>query len=199
MTKYVYMTDYIKSSIKKLEGWLSKRGYGLFMSKLPTIEDEVDLERKVVFITTRSSKQNQLYSLLHECGHIVIRSRRDYNTRYSSSIAYTEGNTKKPSYRALVEEIEEEILAWREGHNLAKKLEIFVEEKSYYQYSSRWVMSYVVKAGVGKEHLIAYISSDKDKKGQKGEQVESNIAEETATKADQPDNEDQTLDKDLIS
>ena len=162
MTKYTYMKDYIRSSIKKINAWLSKRGYGLYMSKLPTVEDEVDLDRKIVFISTRSSPQNQLYSLLHECGHIIIRSRKDYDTRYAAAIAYTEGN-KKPSMRGLVEEIEEEILAWREGQMLAKKLEIFVEEQSYYRYSSRWVMSYIVRASVGREHLFP-VTNDKEKK-----------------------------------
>lgn len=152
------MINEIESAFKIIESWLTKKGFSLFRSKQKSIVDEVDFERKVVFISERYKTNFQFYSLLHECGHIVLRTKKNYETYFKASFDYETSN-KKQSYRASVEEIEEEILAWREGFNLAKKLKIFVDEDKYYTYSSRWVMTYVVKAAIGKEHL--YDSTNK--------------------------------------
>lgn len=147
------MNQTIEHSIDKIEKWLEKQKFALLKSKLPTIEDEVDFERKVVFLSLKSKPIHQLYSLLHECGHVVIRKKKDYKTRYKESIAYQEGTLEKETNRSSVEQIEEEILAWREGFALASKLDIEIDSDVYYKYSSRWVMSYVVKASIGNEYL----------------------------------------------
>lgn len=144
---------HIDEYLSRLESWLDKKGFTLCKSKKVSIEDEVEFERKVVFLSLRSSPINQLFSLLHECGHIVIRNRKDYEVKYKESFKYQQQN-KKPTMRACVEEIEEEISAWREGEKLAQKLSIYVDSDAYYRYASKWVMSYVVLHSVGNEHLL---------------------------------------------
>jgi len=181
----------IEQYIDKVEAWLYKRRFVLLKSKFPTIEDEVDFERKVVFLSLKSKPENQLYSLLHECGHIIIRSRKDYAERYKSSIAFSEGKLNKETYRASIEEIEEEILAWREGYALASKLEIPIKENIYYRYSSRWVMTYIVKASIGNEYLYLGTSSDKETGADNSKTVEE-------TKNENPNDiaQEESLDKD---
>lgn len=156
---YFVMNQTIEQSLDKIEKWLEKQRFALLKSKLSTIEDEVDFERKVVFLSLKSKPMNQLYSLLHECGHVIIRKRKDYKERYKESIAFLEGDLVKETNRCSVEQIEEEILAWREGFTLASKLDIVIDSDTYYKYSSRWVMSYIVKASIGKEYL--YLSDNK--------------------------------------
>lgn len=148
------MTKLIEQSIDKIESWLAKKGFALLKSKLPTIQDEVDFDRKVVFLSLRSKPECQLYSLLHECGHVVIRTRKDYGIRFAASVEREENPSKNETNRSIVEQIEEEILAWREGQALANKLDIYVNDSKYYKYGYRWVMSYVVLAAVGKEHYL---------------------------------------------
>lgn len=155
------MTKLIEQSIDKIETWLAKKSFALLKSKLPSIQDEVDFERKVVFLSLRSNIQNQLYSLLHECGHIVLRTKKDYEQRFAASVERENDSSKRETNRSIVEQIEEEILAWREGQNLATKLGIFVDDKKYYTYGYRWVMSYIVLAAVGKEHYLPTIFSEK--------------------------------------
>ena len=148
------MSDFIEQSIDKIEVWLSKRSFALLKSKLKTIEDEVDFDRKVVFLSLRSKPINQLYSLLHECGHVVVRSKKDYKSRFRETNARESGTLLKETNRSIVEQIEEEILAWREGYELAQKLNIDLIEKDFYKYGFRWVMSYVTLGAVGKEHYL---------------------------------------------
>lgn len=147
------MKTCIKEKISKIESWLDKKGFVLCKSNKKTIEDEVDFERRVVFLSQRSKPEHQLYSLLHECGHVVIRKRKDYKTRFKESL-YIAEECKMPTIRSSIEEIEEEILAWREGEYLAKKLSIDLDSDLYYKYGTKWVMTYVVLAANGREYLL---------------------------------------------
>lgn len=158
------MDPEIEQNFNKVQAWLDKRGYSLFRSRKKTIVDEVDTEIKVVFISERSKPINQLYSLLHECGHIVERSKKNYIVKYKEKTQREDNPSNNYySYRYLVEEIEEEISAWRHGEELARKLGICIDEKEYYKYGSRWVMTYIVQAAVGKEHLLGSVSNKKSK------------------------------------
>ena len=143
----------IEQSLDLIESWLDKKGFVLCKSKKRTIEDEVDFERKVVFLSLRSSPINQLYSLLHECGHVIIRGRKDYKIKYKSHYKVSE-EVIPPTMQSSIEEVEEEINAWREGENLCVKLSIDINTDEYYKYASRWIMGYIVLAAIGNEHLL---------------------------------------------
>jgi hypothetical protein len=148
------VTVTIQQSLDKIESWLSRKGFALLKSKNKTIEDEVDFNRKVVFLSLRSNPINQVYSLLHECGHIIVRGKKEYKIRFSESVAIEEGLQFRETNRSIVEQIEEEILAWREGYVLSQKLNLNLVEKDYLKYGFRWVMSYVVRGSIGKEHYL---------------------------------------------
>lgn len=148
------MKSVVEQNFATLEAWINRRGFILLRSKHKKISDEVDFDRNIVFITKRSTPIHQFYSALHECGHIIVRSKKDYGERFKASLTYNEDMRGKLTFRCLVEEIEEEILAWREGEKLCKKLNIALDVDKYYTYSSRWVMTYIVKAGLGKEYLL---------------------------------------------
>lgn len=147
------MSNPIEQNMDKIESWLDKKGFVLCKSKKKTIQDEVDFERKVVFLSLRSSLISQLYSLLHECGHVIIRGRKDYKEKYKSFYKVSE-ECSSPTLRSSVEELEEEINAWREGEQLCKKLSIVIDTDEYYKYSSRWVFTYILVASLGNEHLL---------------------------------------------
>ena len=147
------MKTNIKQSLSLIESWLDRKGFVLCKSKKPTIEDEVDFERKVVFLSLRSKPIFQLFSLLHECGHVIVRGRKSYKEDFQDLIEYQETG-KKQNTQASVQEVEEEILAWREGEKLAKKLGIVIHKKEYYSYACRWVMGYMVLAGIGRESYL---------------------------------------------
>lgn len=156
------MKTNIKQSLSKIESWLDKKGFALCKSKNKTIEDEVDFERKVVFLSLRSKPIHQLYSILHECGHIILRSKKTYKENFKSYILVCEG-AKNHTAISLVQEIEEEIIAWREGQGLAKKLDITIDSDDYYRYGFKWVMGYITLASLGREAYLPVAKETKKK------------------------------------
>lgn len=169
------MKKSIDKSLNIVESWLDKKGFCLLRSKKRTIEDEVDFERKVVFLSLRSKPLYQLYSLLHECGHVVVRTSKEYKRKFAAHIAAQEG-TAKTTICSVVQEVEEEILAWREGETLASKLGIDIDEEDYYKYGFKWVMGYIAIASIGREsHLpIAKESKAESNMQDKPENKEEN-------------------------
>ena len=146
------MNDVIQS-LDKIESWLDKKGFVLCKSNKRTIQDEVDFERKVVFLSLRSSPINQLYSLLHECGHVIVRGKKAYKEDFKEYIKSSEEDGRE-TITSSVQEVEEEIQAWREGEALARKLLINLDRAKYYKYGYKWVMGYIVLEAIGNEHLL---------------------------------------------
>jgi NOL1/NOP2/fmu family ribosome biogenesis protein len=147
------MEDTTQQNLSAIEHWLDKKGFVVCKSNKKRIEDEVDFERKVVFLSLRSKPLYQFYSILHECGHIVLRNKKDYKKRFKNSVAVQNGD-KCETLMSSIEVIEEEILAWREGENLALSMSLELNSDHYYRYASRWLMGYIVLAAVGKEHFL---------------------------------------------
>ena len=132
--------------INTLEIWLNKKGWSLDVDYVN--KDEMFYDSKEVFINSRQSLENQLYSLLHECGHILVqRNKSSYEKNFpvSSRMSKAPKNfkqiqkTKKYKFDALYEEIE----AWKRGKNLANRLGVHFNEKKYNELASDCVYSYM--------------------------------------------------------
>lgn len=54
-----------ETQLKILEDWISGKGYTL--QKHRKLPDELFMKEKKIVLCTRSTPQNQVYSLLHEC------------------------------------------------------------------------------------------------------------------------------------
>jgi len=74
--------------------------------------DEYWIDNKVITINDTRSKQEQLYVLLHEAGHVILRDNPDFDKMCPSP-----ENSK-------IETLKEEILAWEEARKLADLLSI---------------------------------------------------------------------------
>lgn len=156
-----------QSNLDKIEEWLTGKGFRLIKGKEKHIEDSVDFTVKIVFLGTRATEENQFYSILHECGHIMNRTKDSFSKKYKL-LKEGEVNSKKVnSIRYLVEEIEEETEAWRNGEVLANKLDIQLDSDKYYTYASKFLMSYIVMAGKGKEYVLGRQTKDKDQEDNK--------------------------------
>jgi hypothetical protein len=147
----VIRTEY---QILKLEKWLN--GKGLTLVKGKKLDDEVFMEKKIVLLSTKQNLKHQLFSLLHECGHVMIRcTPKDFQEEYPVLAAL---ENKEPEYRFplrfYMEEIKEEIQAWDNGLLLAKILSIPIPKQEYYNFASRWVLRYCALATVDRKWLI---------------------------------------------
>lgn len=94
-----------------------------------------------VSINTKQSKRLQLYSLLHEAGHAIIRSKENYDKLYPYGKKY-----KNKSISRRIDVLREEIEAWNEGERLSQRLSIVLDyslwhnfmKKNLFEYS-KWV------------------------------------------------------------
>ena len=74
--------------------------------------DEYWIEDRVITINDIRDLQYQLYVLLHEAGHVILRSKEDFDSMFPDS------KTSK------IEILKEEVMAWEEARKLAKSLQI---------------------------------------------------------------------------
>jgi len=95
-------------------------------------------------ISTNHTKEIQLFCLLHEAGHLILRSRVDFQEKYPDV-------HKTPHTQcSRMDIIKEEMDAWTEGRKLAKRLGIEIDDKKWNRYWKRQVYKYV-KWAVDKE------------------------------------------------
>ena len=74
--------------------------------------DEYWIDDQLITINDLKSTQHQLFVLLHEAGHVILRNNPDFDKMFPGS------KTSK------VEILKEEVLAWEEVRKLAVKLQI---------------------------------------------------------------------------
>ena len=59
-----------EKSIEILTDWVEKKNHSVeLQNQLP---DQLSYEDKTIYIHTRQGLESQVYSLLHECGHLLI-------------------------------------------------------------------------------------------------------------------------------
>lgn len=91
-----------------------------------------------VSINTKQGKRTQLFCLLHEAGHAIIRS----NKKYDSFFPYGNDSKNKAIARRM-DVLREEVIAWEEGRELALALGIELEHKAWHNCVKRNLFDYV--------------------------------------------------------
>lgn len=131
-----------ENSIQKLEMWASKKGFKLSFGATP---DQVSFENKIIYVYNKQKKENQVYSLLHECGHILVSQNiEDFEKSYpmyahASDVTKRQEKTNKYKVSLIGEEFE----AWKRGLSLAKRLGIEINKENYDKIMSKCLMTYI--------------------------------------------------------
>lgn len=94
-----------------VEVFLSEK-YGVVVDYDPMGMDEYWIDDKVVTINDMKDLQHQLFVLLHESGHVILRNNPEFDKMFPGS------KTSK------IEILKEEVMAWEEARKLAAKLGI---------------------------------------------------------------------------
>ena len=119
--------------------WLQKRGYTLFEGR----EDYYDPVIKKITYNKKLSSKNQIYSILHECGHLLVQMNGvEYGKRFKSQLEGLVDKRKCRSLRWRVDFLKEEYDAWDRGLELAKQLKLNIDYDKYYNYASKCLASY---------------------------------------------------------
>ena len=95
-------------------------------------------EQGAISISTKQSKRLQLYTILHEAGHAIIRAGEHYSERFP----YGEKFENK-SIARRVDVIREEVMAWDEGEKLAFSLGIKLDLKLWHNFVKKNLFDYV--------------------------------------------------------
>ena len=126
--------------------WAATKGYKV----LGKWEEDAfyEDEKEIVYSLRTKKEKNQVYSLLHECGHALAYESKGYQNRFPTLAKHrfktAKVNPRTNTYK--VESILEEYDAWARGLALAERLGIELDKEDFGKYASRWVMSYVRKA-----------------------------------------------------
>ena len=135
-----------EQSINIIAQWAATKGYKVFGKW--EIDAFYEDDKEIVYSLRTKKKKNQMYSLLHECGHALAYESKGYKNRFPT-MSKRRFKTAKVNSRTnafKVEQIIEEHDAWERGLRLAARLGIEIDKEDYNKYASRWVMSYVRKA-----------------------------------------------------
>lgn len=89
----------------------------------------------------RLEPEQQLYVLLHECGHHLVGDRKP-GERYGKGWNASDGATKRTLVHRI-DVIDEELEAWHRGLKLAKRLKIKVNLERYNAIRAKYVKTYL--------------------------------------------------------
>jgi len=117
--------------------WLQSKGY--FVDFARDGDDSVDREAKIVSINSTRSLETQLYTLLHECGHVLV-SESDNIVNGAEEVLGKYGEKTK-IYKTFT--VIEEVEAWKRGLKLAGRLHVPVDKKKWNRDVARAITSYM--------------------------------------------------------
>jgi len=106
----------LEDNISAVESYLVD-AYDVVVDYDPMGLDEYWIDDNVITINTLKDKRHQLFVLLHEAGHVVLRSRDDFEEMFPGIET------------SRVEVLKEEIMAWEEARKLANNLSIDLGEQ----------------------------------------------------------------------
>jgi len=84
-------------------------------------------ETKEIFVCSRVSPMQQLYLLLHECGHLLI-GFKERHQRFGMGYTVSNSSALKRSYHHRLDILEEEFEAWHRGWKLGERLGVMSSE-----------------------------------------------------------------------
>ena len=98
-----------------------------------------------IVINTRQNLRYQLHTLLHEAGHVLIRSGSRFREDFPGLFK------RKQSRDYKVDVLREEVLAWEKGLGLAKRMSLSIDETWWRRHSNQCLYDYAKWAG-GNQH-----------------------------------------------
>lgn len=126
--------------LSSLTTWCTKRGIIVEFKKAANgafFPDEKRIE-----INARLKPENQVYCLLHECGHVLIGHK---NTNERFGMGYPSSNVPRIARRLThkCDVIDEELEAWYRGFKLSRRLKFNVDKQRFDAFKSKMIISYM--------------------------------------------------------
>jgi hypothetical protein len=128
------------NAINKVATWISNQGWNVIFEKGE--ETGVIASLRNVVIDSSTSRDIQLYAILHEAGHIKTFSRQDYLKKFPDGYVRYAGKINKRSMLHKFDVLTEEIAAWNEAEDLAEHLGIDINKKNFRLERNRSLKTY---------------------------------------------------------
>ncbi len=123
------INETIEDHLASIEIFLAEV-YDVVVDFDPLGMDEYWIDDKLITINDMKSTQHQLFVLLHEAGHVILRDKPDFDKMFPGS------KTSK------IEILKEEVMAWEEARKLAHDLKIPLD-KDWQIHVRQAIMKYV--------------------------------------------------------
>ena len=131
--------------IRRIEGYLLGE-YGVEVHYVPFGENAYYDNLAMIEIDAHQNYKYRLYTLLHEAGHVMLRS--------SSNSAYESFKRQFPSMKVdnrdhrgnldhRVDVLREEVIAWEKAATLSNQLKIDLDHRSFATHRNNCLKSYI--------------------------------------------------------
>ena len=136
-----------RAQFAEIENWLSAKGFRVVQRT--DAEDSIVWDEKTVYINSRQHPESRYYTLLHECGHLLVAQGAQRWSREVPMYASVEDARVERSKAYKVSLVAEEIEAWKRGRRLAKRFNHFINDTKYDKHITENVFSYIEAAAEG--------------------------------------------------
>ena len=143
--------------IKKLSRYAFEEGFEVIIKPAPKGISLICFGSKQILIHSNLNKERQCYTIIHELGHLVLYKHK--RKKFNKTLGYQYEKFTKKSMVYKIAEIEEEIVAWRSGYKLAKKLKLKINRDNFELYKSSLITTYLVYALKAKNNSNKTIST----------------------------------------
>jgi hypothetical protein len=130
-----------------LSHWAEAKGYEVVLKT--DGEDSVCFENKRILIDSRPWPESRFYTLLHECGHLLVyQNRKSFQKDHPMYAVFAVDGRKSNSAAYKVSLVSEELIAWKKGRGLARRLGLHIDKSRYDSTMVEAVMTYIDMAAI---------------------------------------------------
>ena len=128
----------------EIESWLNSKGYEVVQET--DAEDSIEFNLKRVLINSRNHPETRYYTLLHECGHLLIAQGAKQWAKDLPMYAYVQDARVERGKAYRVSLVAEEIEAWKRGRRLGNRFSHVINHNKYDKLITQCVFSYIEEA-----------------------------------------------------
>ena len=122
-------TKFWDNQSKHIQTWICNKNYKVVYHT--DADDRLCFEAKTIYIDSRQHAENRFYTLLHECGHLLISQTASQFAKDYPLYAFACDNRRSKSKAYQVSLVAEEIEAWKRGRRLAKRFGLEVNDEKF--------------------------------------------------------------------
>ena len=131
-----------KEFYKIVENWAYNKGFKVEMKQ--NGHNTICFEAFYITINASQGAENRLFSLLHECGHILLcQDEKRYKEAFPGVWNGIQDKRRSRGRFFRVSLVEEEMMAWNEGLKLAKRLGVNINEDKWNKHKTDCLYTYL--------------------------------------------------------